>query len=180
MIIPTLTTPRLTLRPFTPADAVPLHRILNEPDILQYFPRPSPPGLERVQALVARQLDHWAAHNLGWWAAQPHDHPQLAGWNGLQYLDETGEVEIGYLLSHVFWGRGLATEGARAGLRYGFETLGLVEIIGLVHPDNVASQRVLEKLGMRLTGPAVYFGMDLLRYVIAEAQWQEGSTDAHG
>ena len=172
--IPTLTTDRLTLRPFVREDAVPLHRILHEPDILQYFPRPSAPDLDRVKGLVDRQLEHWRTHNLGWWAVQPHDHPELVGWNGLQYLDETGEVEIGYLLSHAFWGRGLATEGARAGLRYGFETLGLDQIIGLVHPDNRASQRVLEKLGMTLTGPAVYFEMDLLRYVVTADEWENG------
>lgn len=172
MVIPTVTTPRLMLRPFTPGDVAPLHRILNEPDILQYFPRPAAPSLDRVQALISRQLDHWQTHGLGWWAVQPHGHPELAGWNGLQFLDETGEVEIGYLLSHAFWGRGLATEGARAGLRYGFETLGLGQIIGLVHPENTASQRVLEKLGMTRTGPAVYFEMDLLRYVVTEAEWQ--------
>jgi ribosomal-protein-alanine N-acetyltransferase len=86
-------------------------------------------------------------------------------------LDETDEVEIGYLLSHAFWGRGLATEGGRIGLHYGFETLGLDEIIGLVHPDNIASRRVLEKLGMTLTGPAVYFETDLLRYVVTKPDW---------
>ena len=70
MNIPTLTTPRLTLRPFTEADAEPLHRILNEDGILRYFPRPEPPDLARVQRLVAGQLRHWEEHGLGWWAVE--------------------------------------------------------------------------------------------------------------
>ena len=70
MNIPTLTTPRLTLRPFTEADAEPLHRILNEDGILRYFPRPDPPDLARVERLVAGQLRHWEEHGLGWWAVE--------------------------------------------------------------------------------------------------------------
>ena len=70
MNIPTLTTPRLTLRPFTEADAEPLHRILNEDGILRYFPRPEPPDLARVQRLIAGQLQHWEEHGLGWWAVE--------------------------------------------------------------------------------------------------------------
>ena len=125
MNIPTLTTPRLTFRPFTEADAEPLHRILNEDGILRYFPRPEPPDLARVQRLVAGQLRHWEEHGLGWWAVELRSTGELLGWNGLQYLPDTEEVEVGYLLSRRHWGQGLATEGAQAALRFGVETLRL-------------------------------------------------------
>lgn len=169
--IPTLTTSRLLLRPFDRADARPLHSILAQENILQYFPGSSTPSLERVEALVERQLTHWETHGYGWWAVQPKDHPELIGWNGLQYLPETDEVEIGYLLSKPFWGRGLATEGGHVGMRFGFETLGLETIVGLVHPENAASAHVLEKLGMTGTGPAVYFEMDVLRFEVSRDAW---------
>jgi len=172
MKIPTLTTPRLTLRCFDPNDAESLHSILGQERILQYFPGSPSPSLERVEALIQRQLAHWESHGFGWWAVQPRDHPELIGWNGLQYLPETDEVEIGYLLSKPFWGRGLATEGARAGLNFGFETLGLQTIIGIVHPENAASAHVLEKLGMTCTGPAIYFEMDVLRYEVGREEWR--------
>jgi len=71
---------------------------------------------------------------------------------------------VAYLLSKAYWGQGLATEGARAGLQYGFEVLGLDQIVGLVHPENRASQRVLEKLGMSFVDRSHYFGLELLRY----------------
>ncbi|MCJ7551965.1 MAG: GNAT family N-acetyltransferase [Anaerolineae bacterium] len=171
-----LVTPRLILRPFDPSDAKPLHSILNQEKILQYFPGPSSPSLDRVEALIQRQLAHWETHGFGWWAVQPRDHPELVGWNGLQYLPETDEVEIGYLLSRPFWGRGLATEGARAGMHFGFETLGLQTIIGIVHPENTASAHVLEKLGMRCTGEAVYFEMDVLRYEVGREAWRMGES----
>ena len=69
---------------------------------------------------------------------------ELIGWNGLQYLAETDEIEIGYLLAKPHWGQGLASEGARVGMDYGFDGLNIPTIIGIVHPENVASQRVLE------------------------------------
>jgi len=173
---PTLETPRLILRPFDPSDAKPLHRILNQENILQYFPGSSSPSLGRVEALIQRQSTHWESHGFGWWAVQSKDHSELIGWNGLQYLPETDEVEIGYLLSKPFWGRGLATEGARAGLCFGFEMLGLQTIVGIVHPENAASAHVLEKLGMACTGPAIYFEMDVLRYEVGREEWRVGES----
>ena len=164
--IPTLTTSRLTLRTFIPADDIALHRIMNEPDIMQYFPNTAPPEMERVQALIERQLMQYEKYNLGWWAVVPEGGSDLIGWNGLQYLPETDEVEVGYLLSKQFWGRGYATEGARAALHFGFETLGLGQIIGLTHPDNKASQNVLLKCGLEYVEQKEYFGILANRYQI--------------
>lgn len=164
MPIPILHTDLLTLRPFTLADVQPLHRILSEPDILQYFPRTDPPDIERVQKIIQHQLAHWEEHHLGWWAVAPKGGTELIGWNGLQFLTETGETEVGYLLSKPFWGLGYATEGARVALKYGFEKLKLRQIIGLTHQENRASQNVLKKCGMHYTGQVEYFGMQMLRF----------------
>ena len=164
--IPTLTTARLTLRPFAAADAGPLHRILAQDQVLRYFPRPDPPDMARVEQLISGQLRHWEEHGLGWWAVEPAEGDELLGWCGLQHLPETGEVEVGYLVSRPHWGQGLATEAARAALRFGFETCGLRSIVGIVHPENVASQRVLEKSGLVLVNKAEYFGMAAYRYVV--------------
>ncbi len=174
MEVPTITTARLILRPFVEADAGPLHRILNEGDVLRYFPNPDPPSLERVQKLVARQIAHWDEHGFGWWAVEPrgpHGGQGLAGWNGLQFLPETGEIEVGYLLDRAHWGKGLATEGGLASLQFGFQTLGLESIIAVVHPDNKASSRVIEKLGMSLVDRTNYFGMDVLRYIMDQCDY---------
>ena len=164
--ISTITTSRLTLRPFTQDDDKYLHRIMNQPDILQYFPRTDPPDLERVRKIIEHQLTHWEKHRLGWWAVVPQGQTELIGWNGLQYLPETDEVEVGYLLSKQFWGQGYATEGAKASLEFGFEKLGLEQIIGLTHPENMASQNVLKKCGMRYMEQKEYFGMQLFRFVL--------------
>ena len=80
--IPTLTTPRLTLRPFTLKDVVPLHQILQEPNILDYFPTPEAPPKEGVQKIIEHRLAHWKEHGFGWWAMVPNGQSELIGWNG--------------------------------------------------------------------------------------------------
>lgn len=169
--IPTLTTQRLTLRPYTPEDIDPLHRLLNEGDVLRYFPNPSPPALEKVEKWVQGFLAHWQEQGYGWWALERLGDPSLMGWCGLTFLPETGETEVAYLLGRPYWGKGFATEAATAALRFGFERLALPRIIGLVHPDNRGSQHVLEKLGMSLVDRSLYFGMDLLRYGCDREAW---------
>ena len=104
MSIPTFETERLRLRPFVHQDAVPLHQILAEDGVLRYYPSSDPPDLERVERLVARQLEHWEEHGYGWWAVDDKANTELIGWSGLQYLPETDEIEIGYLLARLYWG----------------------------------------------------------------------------
>ena len=169
MKIPTLTTSRLVLRPFTSEDVEPLHTILAQKDVLRYFPNPKPPSREKVGKVIAGQLRHWAEHAFGWWAVELKGQKGLIGWNGLQYLPETDEIEVAYLLGRRYWGQGLATEGARASLRYGFEQLKLESIVAIVHREHIASQRVVEKLGIHSVNEAHYFGMDVYRYVIQTA-----------
>ena len=164
MDTPTITTTRLSLRPFTLDDIDSLHQILEIPGILQYFPNPDPPERERVEKLIKRQIKHWQDYGYGWWAVVSRAEKQLIGWSGLQYLPDTDEIEIGYLLSKPFWGKGLATESAIAGLDFGFDRLGLREIIGIVHPENFASQGVLKKIGMQFIKQTEYFGMECYLY----------------
>lgn len=165
MIAPVFETGRLKLRPFGMDDAVPLHQILAVDGVLRYYPSADPPGLERVERLVSLQIDHWNEHGYGWWAVEDIGSEQLIGWNGLQYLPDTDEIEIGYLLARPYWGQGLATEGGRVGMDYGFNQLNIPTIIGIVHPENVASQRVLEKLGLVFQEEAEYFGMQCYKYM---------------
>jgi len=163
---PTFETERLILRPFAETDAEDLHCILNQDGILKYFPGPGSPPIDKVRAFVARQTAQWADVGYAWWAVVSKETERLLGWNGLQYLPETNETEIGFLLNSAHWGQGLTTEAGRVGLRFGFEELGLDKIIALAHPDNGASQRVIEKLGLRFAEETEYFGMTVRRFVV--------------
>ena len=161
-----LTTSRLSLRAFTVDDIVPFHRLLIEKDVLRYFPRTDPPELERVRDMVFGILKHWDEHGFGLWAVERLPSKEFMGRCGLQVIRETSEVEVDFILGKAFWGQGYATEGGQASLHYGFEQLGLETIVGIVHPDHKASQRVLEKLGLEFKEKKRYFGMDCYRYAI--------------
>jgi ribosomal-protein-alanine N-acetyltransferase len=160
----TLTTSRLTLRPFRPEDTPALFAILSTPHIMQYFPNPTTPDFGRVERLVARQIQQWETQGRTFWALEWGASGELMGWCGLQYLPQTDETEVGYLLAQPWWGRGIATEAARRSVAYGFEELHLDSIIGITHPDNTVSQNVLRKCGLAFTGPARYFDMDCYRF----------------
>jgi ribosomal-protein-alanine N-acetyltransferase len=169
-------TRRAILRPFTMDDCSTLWRITNEPDMMQYFPNPNPPTADRIERIITHQLAHWQAHGYGWWAMTTHTSNELIGWCGLQYLPETDETEVGYLLARSYWGRGITTEAAIASLDFGFGEHNMDAIIGITHPDNIASQRVLLKSGLSPTGPAHYFGMDCQRYIAEQSTWVSPAT----
>ncbi len=163
-LIPVVRTARLALVPLVAEDAGVLHCIYQQEGILQYFPNPTPPPLEKVQRFVSGQQTHWARYGYGNWGILPDGAGEIAGWGGCQYLDELDETEIGYLLARPFWGQGYATEVARASLRFGFERSGLDHLIALVHPENGASRRVIEKCGLVYQNRLSLWGIELLRY----------------
>jgi len=166
------------LRPLQSADAVTLCRIYQSKGVLRYFPNPTPPPLERVERFIDSQQAHWEKHGYGNWGVLLDGEAKLAGksasklpgeiigWAGLQYLPELNETEVGFLLDRPFWGKGYATEAALASLRFGFDGYHLDHIIALVHPENIASRRVIEKCGMLYVDHLALWGMELMRYRI--------------
>ena len=166
MKTPIITTPRLILRPFTGADVDPMHRILNGEGVLRYFPPTDPPARDRVQRMISGLLKHWEERGYGLWAVESQASGELIGRCGLQFLPDTGEVEVDFIFGREFWGQGFATEAARASLQYGFDELGLERVVGIVHLENMASQRVLEKLGMELVEQKQFFGIECYLYAV--------------
>jgi ribosomal-protein-alanine N-acetyltransferase len=162
--IPTLQTGKLTLCPLQPADAVVLHRVYQSEGVLRYFPNPEPPPLERVQRFIAGQQAHWEKYGYGNWGILPEGEKEIVGWVGLQFLPELNETEVGFILDRPFWGKGYATAAARASLDFGFEHFKPDHLIALVHPDNLASRRVIEKCCMIYVETLSLWGMELMRY----------------
>lgn len=92
---------------------------------------------------------------------------RIIGFCGLKRLPDLDAVDLGYRLLPEYWGRGLATEAARASVEFGFGTLRLERIIGLVLPENIGSIRVLEKVGMSFVGEVDYEGQGgVLEYAV--------------
>jgi ribosomal-protein-alanine N-acetyltransferase len=175
MNVPSIETPRLLLRPWSMTDAEAWFDILQEEGILRYFPNPEPPPREKADAYIAHHLAHWEQRGYGHWAIVTREDNRVVGWNGLEYLPELNETEVAYLLSKHVWGGGYASEVAREAVRFGFEEAGLEKIIGLVHPENTASIRVLEKCGLRFTDRLQLWGMEMLRYRIHRSENSPGS-----
>jgi len=164
--IPNLRTARLSLRHLYPTDAEVLHRIYQGEDVLRYFPNPNPPPLEKVQRFVTAQQVHWETYGYGNWGILVDGEPEIIGWAGLQFLPKRNETEVGFLLDRRCWGMGYATEAARASLQFGFERFNLDHIIALVHPENIASRHVIEKIGMIYVETIFLWGVNLRCYRI--------------
>jgi len=172
MEIPQYTTPRLRLRGFNTADIELLYKIVSDPDVIRYFPLSTPWPREVNMKWVEKHWNHWEKYKFGWWALDFLKTNEFLGWCGLGVLDETGEVEVLYLLKKSHWGMGLATEAAQYSIDYAFKELDLDSVIGLTHPDNIASQKVLQKAGLIFTEEAQYFGMDLYKFSIDQHIYQ--------
>lgn len=157
-------TQRLILRPFNMEDKQALFTITQEPGIFQYFPTKTAWQMDKVERSITYQNHHWETFGYGQLAVTLKESGQLMGWCGLEYLPDTAETEVGYLLSREFWGKGYATEAAQPCVKFGFEKIKLGEIIGLTDPLNIASQRVLQKCGLSFTRRQEYFGMEMLRF----------------
>jgi ribosomal-protein-alanine N-acetyltransferase len=164
LIFPSLRISRITLRPLQPEDADVLYRIYQTEGVLRFFPNPIPPPLEKVQRFIHAQQAHWETHGYGNWGVLPDGSGELIGWAGLQYLPELDETEVGFLLDRAFWGKGYATEAAQASIKFGFENFQLDHIIALVHPDNLASRRVIENCGMTYIETFSLWGIELNRF----------------
>src|SRR5262249_27810186 len=120
------------------------------PRVMEFFPAPL--SREESDAQVDRIEAHFDRHGFAQWAVEIPGVAPFAGFIGLSIprfeAHFTPCVEIGWRLAAPHWGRGFATEGARAALAFGFKTLGLAEIVSFTAVVNLRSRRVMEKLGM--------------------------------
>jgi len=149
--VPTLRTARLLLRAFREEDRAPFAAINADPDVMAYMPKRL--GADEGDALYARIVSEWSEHGFGLFAVEVPEVAPFVGFVGLARpafeASFTPCVEIGWRLARSAWGHGYATEAARAVLAFGFETVGLGEILSWTVPQNERSWRVMERLGMR-------------------------------
>ena len=165
-------TKRLRLRSFTPDDLDALTVINSDPVAMRHIGDGKPITREETQKRIHRYLEHWREHGFGLWAVDLKAEAAFIGFCGLQMIPKTNEIEVGFRFSPRYWGRGLATEATAATLEYGFERLEIDRIIGLAHPENVASQRVLEKIGLRYIKEAEYYDTIVRYYVLTQKEYR--------
>lgn len=168
-----LETPRLILRKFSPDDLERIVELANDVGFMRFSS-----GV-RDQAQAAAMLERFLAParegKPSPFAVIVREDGALIGYCGflLQTVDGVQEVEIGYRLDPAYWGRGLATEAARAVRDHGFRDWKMERVISLIHPDNTPSSRVAEKNGMRLEKVTTFLESPAQVYAITRAEWLE-------
>ena len=158
-------TERLQLRAFEPDDASAFFELNSHPEVLRYTGEPALESVAEARAAIESYPD-FRTVGYGRWGCVLKSEQRVVGFCGLKYLEDLDEVDLGYRFLPEYWGMGLATEACVASVAFGFATLGLSEIIGLVLPENKASIRVLEKAGMTFEGSMDYLGSEVLRYAV--------------
>jgi RimJ/RimL family protein N-acetyltransferase len=153
-----LTTPRVLLRRWLPADEPEMAAINRDPDVTRLLNRPLDEAA--IDGFYRLMVGHWDQHGYGPWALESLEPDHLGEFLGLAglamippYLSGAGAgPELGWRLKRTAWGRGLATESSMAARDDAFGRLGLPEIVSIIHPENARSQRVAGKLGFQLRG----------------------------
>ncbi len=162
-----LETPRLRLLPWQTEDWLQLRPIAKDPEVVRYISGGEPWPDERIREFVARQVAGFAARGFCFWRLQDKADGEIIGFCGLQPLDGTLEIEIGWWLVRSRWGQGLATEAAREALRHAFERAALERIVAIAQPTNRASIHIMEKLGMHYERETTHRGIGVVLYAIA-------------
>jgi [ribosomal protein S5]-alanine N-acetyltransferase len=143
----TLQTDRLLLRTFQLEDASGLLALNADPIVLQYTGDLPFLNLKEAENFVLNYT-HYQDYGLGRWSVLDRYTNEFIGWCGLKYSPEKNEYDLGFRLLQQHWNKGYATEASLASLRYGFQNLGLLEIVGRARIENKASIAVLKKVGM--------------------------------
>ncbi|MDQ3982203.1 MAG: GNAT family N-acetyltransferase [Actinomycetota bacterium] len=157
-------TARLLIRLPKDEDAEPYLAIHSDPEVTRWLSGKAQ-SVEDELERITRRRELQRQDGFTMWTVEEKESREVVGLAGLFAVEGKGpDIEVAYHFRKDRWGRGYATEAARACLDYGFDVVRLERIVGLVVPENRASARVLEKCGMRLVGPARHYDTDLLKY----------------
>jgi RimJ/RimL family protein N-acetyltransferase len=155
----------LILRRWREDDGDAYRTIWSDPAVLAQLWGGGSPEPEHVARRFEHQLDHWRRHGFGLWLALDRASEQVTGWVGAWYPDFipelVGEIEIGWTLRRPYWGRGLATEGARAAIAAASTRLDPPRLISIIAPTNTRSVALASRLGMRKARTVHHLDTDL-------------------
>ena len=170
----TLETDRLLLRDWRVDDRAPFALLNADPRVMEHYPAVL--TRDESDAYIDRAIDHITEHDWGLWAVERRLDSRFVGSVGLWAIPWeahfTPAVEVGWRLSFDLWGNGYATEAGAAAIAYGFERLGLDEIVSMTVPANVRSRRVMDRLGLTrdpaddFDHPRLPIGHPLRRHVL--------------
>lgn len=160
-------TERLTFREFTEDDLELLIEQRSDPNVNKYLGGPERQNREALEKRIQFYISCYETHGFGMCSMLWKPTGEMIGSAGLQPLEDTGEIEVGYSLIKEFWGKGLGTESARGWLEFGFTTSGLERIVAVADVYNTASRHIMEKLGMKYEKTESHYGSDCAFYAIS-------------
>jgi [ribosomal protein S5]-alanine N-acetyltransferase len=154
-----------TMRPLQLADLDALVAIWADPEVTRFLSsQGNPISRENSEKALRAFIEHWQQRGYGIWAIVESRSFQMFGYCGLRYLEELNEVEVLYGLAKAYWGRGIATQAAKAAVAYGFNVADLDKLIAMALPDNLASRRVIEKAGLQYEKRIHIFNLETMYY----------------
>jgi RimJ/RimL family protein N-acetyltransferase len=171
MQIPQLDTQRLLLRGFREEDLDAYADMCGNAEVMRYVAAGKPLTREESWRNMAMIVGHWQLRGYGMWAVEERSSGEMIGRIGCWKPEGWIDFEIGWTIRQAFWGRGFATEAARAAMDYAFEKLERSHVISLIRPQNIASIRVAQKLGEKLEGKIELFGSEAVIYGISRKDW---------
>lgn len=186
-----LETDRLLLRRFTEDDLNNLFDLDGDPNVMRFITggKPTPRHVIQDETLPRFLHSYEPCQGFGCWAAIEKSSRAFLGWFAFRPADggSPDEAVLGYRLRTSAWGKGYATEGARALIRQGFSELGVQRVIASTYTDNTASRRVMEKAGMTLArtyhvtwpDPVQQFDGDDVEYALSRADWEQQEAAEH-
>jgi ribosomal-protein-alanine N-acetyltransferase len=164
-----LETARLFLRPLDETDSDAVYSMRSDPEVMRYIREPQ--NRSETESWIRLVSSRWNTEGLGFCGIFEKESGAFLGWCGVWRLKETDEIEVGYAISKRFWNRGYATEAAEVFLQYAFENIKPEIVTAVAEPKNAASQRVMEKLGMKFLKIGVFYDRKLVQYAITAEEF---------
>lgn len=164
-------TERLILREFIYDDAPHFFKMNNDPNVIKYTGDKAFDSLEDARIFLSK-YNQYELYGMGRWAVCLKSNQEFLGWCGLKFHPTEKKVEVGFRFYRKFWNKGYATESAKASIAYGFEKLYLKEIYAHAHTQNLASQNVIEKCGLKKIKEASYDAMPTIIYQIKNPHYK--------
>jgi RimJ/RimL family protein N-acetyltransferase len=164
-----LQTARLTLRPLVPADAADYAAMRFHPEVARWLSPASGDPVEAARGSIGRFAEQWDERGYSPWAIFVEG--RLIGHCGLNHVPEFEATEVLWALHPDGWGKGYATEAARAAVSFGFDAIGLSTIFAITKPDNSNSQAVVKRLGLGYRRNVTYRGFEARWFDITREAW---------
>ncbi|MCW5518764.1 GNAT family N-acetyltransferase [Aureitalea sp. L0-47] len=173
-------TDRLILRDMEEYDVEGIFALDSDPDVHEYLGKNPITTMEQAKEVIDYVQNQYKQHGIGRWAVIDKKTNDFIGWSGLKFettVREFDYYDLGYRFRKKYWGKGIATETAIASLQYGFDKLELDEISGAADVDNIASNKILQKVGLRYVETFEFEGIPHHWYTLKRSEWLEINSD---